>query len=82
MDVVRVLEGIDVDEQYGISRSFKRGVFTRAQEAGVSEADVSRMGRWRRVEHAAGRNVGGSMREHFSELVQMIDARLRFSWAL
>jgi hypothetical protein len=39
-----VLEGIDIDERYGIFRPFKRGAITRAQEAGVSESDVNRVG--------------------------------------
>jgi hypothetical protein len=80
--VHKLLEGIDIEERYGIFRSFKRGAITRAQEAGVGEADVNRVGQWRRVEMAQGRQVGGSMREHYSELVQMLDARLRFSRAL
>jgi hypothetical protein len=78
----KLLEGVDIDERYGIFRSFKRGAITRAQEAGVSESDVNRVGQWRRVEGARGRQVGGSMREHYTELVQMLDARLRFSRAL
>jgi hypothetical protein len=78
----RLLEGIDIDEHYGIFRSFKRGTITRAQEAGVSEADVNRVGQWRKVEAAKGRHAGGSMREHYTELVQLLDARLRFSRAL
>jgi hypothetical protein len=80
--VPKLLEGIDIEERYGIFRSFKRGAITRAQEAGVGEADVNRVGQWRRIEMAQGRQVGGSMREHYSELVQMLDARLRFSRAL
>jgi hypothetical protein len=77
-----ILVGIDIAEVYGISRSFKRGAITRAQEAGVSQPDVEFMGRWRTVERAAGRKPGRSMREHYTELVQMLDARLRFSKAL
>jgi hypothetical protein len=78
----RLLDGVDIDERYGIFRSFKRGAITRAQEAGVSEADVNRAGQWRKVEAAKGRHAGGSMREHYTELVQLLDARLRFSRAL
>jgi hypothetical protein len=80
--VHKLLEGIDIEERYGIFRSFKRGAITRAQEAGVREADVNRVGQWRKVEKAQGRQVSGSMREHYTELVQMLDARLRFSRAL
>jgi hypothetical protein len=72
----------DIDERYGMFRSFKRGAITRAQVAGVSEADVNGAGQWRRVEVAEGRQAGGSMREHYTELVQLLDARLSFSRAL
>jgi hypothetical protein len=78
----KLLKGVDIDGRYGIFRSFKRGAITRAQEAGVSEADVNRAGQWRKVEGAKGRQAGGSMREHYTELVQLLDARLRFSRAL
>jgi hypothetical protein len=81
-DLEGILIGVDIPEVYGISRSFKRGAITRAQEAGVSQPDVDFMGRWRTVERAAGRKPGRSMREHYTELVQMLDARLRFSKAL
>jgi hypothetical protein len=77
-----ILEGVDIDEVYGVSRSFKRGAITRAQEAGVGQPEVEFMGRWRSVEQAAGRKPGRSIREHYTELAQMLDARLRFSKAL
>jgi hypothetical protein len=43
---------------------------------------VNRVGQWRQVEMAKGRQVRGSMREHYTEHVQLLDARLRFSRAL
>jgi hypothetical protein len=36
--------GVDIAKDYGISRSFKTGAITRAQEAGVSQPDVEFMG--------------------------------------
>jgi hypothetical protein len=81
-DYEGIFIGVEIAEVYGISCSFKRGAITRAQEAGVSQPDVDFMGRWRMVERAAGRKPGRSMREHYTELVQMLDARLRFSKAL
>jgi hypothetical protein len=38
---------------------------------------VNRVVQWRQVEIAKGRQVGGSMREHYTEHVQLLDARLR-----
>jgi hypothetical protein len=83
----KLLEGVDIDERYGIFRSFNRGAITRAQEAGVSESDVNRVGAMPK-----GRQAGGSMREHYSiyqvqyqvqyctvqcsmEVVQLLDAK-------
>ena len=79
---VGLFTGVDIAEVYGISRSFKRGAITRAQEAEVKQPDVEFMGRWRAVERAAGRKPGRSIREHYTKLVQMLDARLRFLKAL
>jgi hypothetical protein len=78
----KLLEGIDIDERYGIFRSFKRGAIARAQEAGVSESDVNRVGQWRQVGIAKSPQVGGSIREDYTEQAQFLDARLRFSRAL
>jgi hypothetical protein len=82
VDIEKLFDGVEIEEVYGISRSFKRGAITRAQEAGVRQPEVEFMGRWRTVEQAAGRKPGRSVREHYTELVQMLDARLRFSKAL
>jgi hypothetical protein len=78
----KLFEDVDIDEVYGVFRSFKRGAITRAQEAGVDQSHVEFMGRWRKIEQAAGRKPGRSIREHYTELAQMLDARLRFSKAL
>jgi hypothetical protein len=81
-DVEGLFTDVDIAEVYGVFRSFKRGAITRAQEAEVKQSDVEFMGRWRAVERAAGQKAGRSIREHYTELVQMLDARLRFSKAL
>jgi hypothetical protein len=81
-NVEKLFEGVDIENVYGIYRSFKRGAITRAQEAGVPQTEVELMGRWRKAEQAAGRKPGGSIREHYTELVQLVGARVRFSKAL
>ena len=81
-DSEALFTGVDIAEVYGIFRSFKRGAISRAQEANLKQPDVEFMGRWRAVERAAGRKPGRSIQEHYTELVQMLDARLRFSKAL
>lgn len=81
-DAEKLFEGVDIEEKYGIYRSFKRGAITRAQEAGVSQPDVEFMGRWRTVEQAAGRRPCRSIREHYTEISQLLRSRLRFGKAL
>jgi hypothetical protein len=46
----KLLEGVDIDERYGIFRSFKRGAITQAQEEGNGEK-----WRWRKVGRLVGR---------------------------
>jgi hypothetical protein len=46
---------INVYEQYGISRSSRRGATTEARNRGVSENDIDAMNRWRNVENAKGK---------------------------
>ena len=60
-EIEKLFDGVDIDEVYGVSRSFKRGAITRTQEAWVQQLDVKFMGRWRKVEQAAGRKHRRSM---------------------
>jgi hypothetical protein len=78
----RLFDRVKIDETYGIFRSFKRGAITRAQEAKVPQAEVEFMGQWRSVEQAAGRKPSRSIREHYTELSQLLVTRLSFSKAL
>jgi hypothetical protein len=45
---------IEVVEEYGLLRSFRRGAETRAMNAGVSDADIHLNCRWRAVEKLKG----------------------------
>jgi hypothetical protein len=66
----KLLEGLVIDERYGIFRSFRRGAIIRAQEVGgVSDSDVNQVGQWRNVEVAKGRQAGWSMRRRVGRLV-------------
>jgi hypothetical protein len=73
---------VDVLEEMGISRSFRRGATTHARNMGVSEADIDSMNRWRKFEAAQGRQPSMPMRDHYSQKVQMIGTFLRFPQAL
>jgi hypothetical protein len=57
---------VDVYEEMGISRSFRRGATTHARNMGVSEADIDSMNRWRKFEAAKGGRPSMAMRDHYS----------------
>ena len=73
---------VDVFEEMGISRSFRRGATTHARNMGVSEPDIDTINRWRKFEAAQGRRPAMPMRDHYSEKVQMLETFLRFPRAL
>ena len=73
---------VDVREEYGISRSFRRGSDTHAKNQGVSGPDIDAMNRWRTIESAKGRRPRMNMRDHYSEVRQMLTTLLRYPTAL
>ena len=75
-------ESVDVQEDYGISRSFRRGAATHATNMKVSQSDIDAANRWRNAENAQGRKINQPMRDHYAEVSQMVPTLLRFSAAL
>jgi hypothetical protein len=73
---------VNVYEEYGISRSFRRGATTQARNQKVPENDINIVNRWRQVEGAQGRKPKLNMQDHYSEIRQMVPSLLRFSLAL
>jgi hypothetical protein len=73
---------VEVGEVYGFYRSLRRGVTTWARECGVSEGDIDLINRWRKIEEARGRKPGLSIRDHYTEVVQLKSSKLRFSRAI
>jgi len=71
-----------VHEEYGISRSFRRGATTEARNVKVDEEDIKLMNRWRNFEEAKGRRPRMQMQDHYSDITQSIPSLLRFSKAL
>jgi len=74
--------GANVYEEYGINRSLRRGSTTRARNAKVSEPDIDIINRWRKFEEAKGSRPSLNMRDHYSEIRQMVPALLRYPQAL
>jgi hypothetical protein len=75
-------QDVNVHDEYGISRSFRRGATTQARNQGVAENDINAMNRWRNAENAQGRKPRLKMQDHYSDIRQMVPTLLRFSRAL
>jgi len=75
-------ESVDVLEEYGANRSFRRGSTTQAGNQGVAAEDIEVVNRWRKVERAKGTQPNLKMRDHYSEISQMKKRLLRYSAAL
>ena len=79
-DIIR--PDVQVYEEFGISRSFRRGATTEARNQKVSENDINLMNRWRNFEKAGGKRPRMRMQDHYSDIALMIPSLLRFSQAL
>jgi hypothetical protein len=73
---------VDVYEAYGVSRSFRRGSTTRAQNRKVDEMDIVRNNRWRTEERAKGMQPRLQMMHHYTDVKQSLESLLRYSAAL
>lgn len=72
----------DVFEEYGMSRSFRRGSDSRALAAGVSQATIDLINRWRTSERAKGKAAQLKMSEHYSDIRLLLELYLPYSRAL
>jgi len=75
-------DSVDVFEEYGISRSFRRGSNTHATNQGVSKNDRELMNRWRNVEKSKGKKARLAMADHYADIRQLIPSLLRYSASL
>jgi hypothetical protein len=74
--------GIDVDEEFGMGRSIRRGSNSQAINAGLRKEVIDRNNRWRKVERAKGRNPRLEMQEHYADARLIIGALVEYSQAL
>jgi hypothetical protein len=70
---------VNVTEEYGISRSFRRGATSEARARGTAAADVDLANRWRTFENAKGRRPRMAMRDHYADIRLIIPGRIRFA---
>jgi hypothetical protein len=73
---------VNVYEEYGIFRSFRRGATTQARNQRVQENNINLINRWRQVKAAQGRRPKLRMQDHYSEIRQRVPSLLKFSLAL
>lgn len=73
---------VNVYEEFGLSRSFRRGSTSEARSRKVDDRDVDLANRWRTFENSKGRRPRLSMHDHYSDIRLMIPALLRYSSAL
>ena len=73
---------IDMHEEYGLSRSFRRDSHSEALNRGVSEATAERKNRWRKVERAGARTAKLKIRDHYTEVLVALNSFLQYSQAL
>ena len=79
-DLIR--PGSEVHEEYGLSRSFRRGSKSEVKNRGVSDSDIDRNNRWRKVEKAEARKPKLKMRENYIDMLVSLEIFLRYSQAL
>jgi hypothetical protein len=73
---------VDISEQFGLSRSFRRGSTSVARTRGVEDKHVELINRWRTVESARGRHPTLPMKEHYSDIAILIPEMVKYSLAL
>lgn len=73
---------VDCYEDFGISRSFRRGATSAARTRGVNDKQVELINRWRKFEGAKGRHPSLPMHEHYSDIQVLIPELVKFSQAL
>lgn len=73
---------LDCFEQFGISRSFRRGSTSTARTRGVDEKLVVLINRWRKFEQSKGKRPVMEMQDHYSGLEIIIPEIVKYSQAL
>jgi hypothetical protein len=70
---------VNIEEDFGISRSCRRGSSTEAANQAVPKEIIEMICRWRKIEKAQGRAPNLGMREHYMEVSQALETYLQYS---
>jgi hypothetical protein len=73
---------MEVMEEFGLSRSFRRGSTSTARTRGVNNKLVDLINRWRKFENARGRRPTLVMHKHYLDIEILIPELIKYSQAL
>jgi hypothetical protein len=73
---------VDIFEDFGISRSFRRGATSTVRIRGVEDKHVDLINHWRVFENARGCRPALTMHDHYSDIEILIPELVKFSLAL
>jgi hypothetical protein len=73
---------VDLPEEFGVSRSFRRGSTSTARVRGIDDRQVELINRWRKFEQARGRRPVLPMKELYSDIKILIPEMLKYSQGL
>jgi hypothetical protein len=68
----------EISEEYGVSRSFRRGATSEAVNAGAPPDVIDANNRWRKFNQAGASRPSITMREHYTNVRLTLSHRLRF----
>jgi hypothetical protein len=74
--------GVNIEEQYGVSRSFRHGATSRAADMMLPPNVINSNNRWRTVESAGVKKSSMTMREHYTDVRITLNLSLQFSAAM
>lgn len=69
----------NVSEEYGLSRSFRRGATSVATNRGATNETIEANGRWRKSHQSGSRRPNVTIREHYTDIRLILDQLLTFS---
>jgi hypothetical protein len=73
---------VRIEDEYGISRSLRRGATSRAIDQGLPPHVVNANNRWRTLETAGARKASMAMQDHYTDVRLTVNLQLQFSRVL
>jgi hypothetical protein len=74
-----IADEVEISEEYGVSRSFRRGGTSEATNKGAPDHVVELNGRWRKSNQAGASKPNITIREHYIDIRLVLDQLLEFS---